>query len=89
VEKPGEERERERVTENDTDLDRTWGMAPPYGAYRGRYSDYDLGQTGSMGSGQLGGWSGVGSGGFFDVSAPTLPRTPERGEHEPLSVPEE
>jgi hypothetical protein len=85
VEKPGDERKLERVTDNDTDLDRTWGMAPPYGAYRGRYSDYDLAQTGSMGSGQLGGWSAVGSGGFFDVTAPLLPDTPERVEGDPVA----
>jgi hypothetical protein len=75
VEKAGEERGVERATENDSDrdrsdLDRAWGDAPPYGAYRGRYGDYDLSQTGSMGSGRLGGWSAVGLGGFFDDATP-------------------
>jgi hypothetical protein len=43
-----------------------WGLAPPYGAYRGRYSSYQLAQYGSMGSGRLGGWSSVKLGGSFD-----------------------
>jgi hypothetical protein len=43
-----------------------WGVAPPYGAYRGRYSDYDEGQLGQLGSGKLLGASGVALGGFFE-----------------------
>src|SRR5262245_25934281 len=46
-----------------------WG-AEPYGAYRGYYTTYELGQYGSLGSGLLGGWSGADYGGFFDAPAP-------------------
>jgi hypothetical protein len=87
VEKPADE--REGVTEGNSDVDRTWGKAPPYGAYRGRYSDYELAQTGSLGSGLLGGWSAVGSGGSFDVTAPTLPPPAHPPEEEPEPFPAE
>jgi hypothetical protein len=43
-----------------------WGVAPPYGAYRGRYGSYDEAQLGQLGSGKLLGASGVALGGFFD-----------------------
>jgi hypothetical protein len=41
--------------------------APPYGAYRGRWSD---GQENALGSGRLGGWSYATQGAFFDVRPP-------------------
>jgi hypothetical protein len=47
-----------------------WGVAPPYGAYRGHYGGYAEGQTGTMGSGQLGGWSSVNLGGSFEDEPP-------------------
>jgi hypothetical protein len=47
-----------------------WGVAPPYGAYRGHYGDYDEGQLGTLGSGQLGGWSSVNLGGSFEDEPP-------------------
>jgi hypothetical protein len=43
-----------------------FGSAPPYGAYRGHYGEYQQLQYGSLGSGRLGGWTGVGLGGSFD-----------------------
>jgi hypothetical protein len=43
-----------------------WGLAPPYGAYRGRYGDYQVAQYGSLGSGLMGGWTSVKLGGSFD-----------------------
>jgi hypothetical protein len=43
-----------------------WGAAPPYGAYRGHYGDYQVAQYGMIGSGRMGGWSAVSSGGAFD-----------------------
>ena len=43
-----------------------WGLAPPYGAYRGHYGSYAMAQYGSLGSGRMGGWTGVGLGGSFD-----------------------
>ena len=43
-----------------------WGLAPPYGAYRGHYGSYATAQYGSLGSGRMGGWTGVGLGGSFD-----------------------
>jgi hypothetical protein len=38
-----------------------FGMSPPYGAYRGHYEEHE-----QLGSGRLGGWTGVGLGGSFD-----------------------
>ena len=39
---------------------------PPWGSYVDDDEAYVRGQAMSLGSGLLGGWSGVGSGGFFD-----------------------
>lgn len=77
-------------------LEDSWGVAPPYGAYRGHYGDYTLAQIGSIGSGRLGGWSAVALGGSFDEAGPELRRpalpdldAQEEAETEPLSVPGE
>lgn len=71
-----------------------WGVAPPYGAYRGHYGSYTLGQTGSIGSGRLGGWSAVALGGSFDQATPEVSSAglvdgAEEEETDPLSVPGE
>jgi hypothetical protein len=52
-----------------------WGVAPPYGAYRGHYSDYEEAQSGMIGSGQLGGWSSVSLGGSFEEERPDVGNT--------------
>ena len=43
-----------------------WGAAPPYGAYRWHYGDYQQAQYGSLGSGRMGGWTSVKLGGSVD-----------------------
>jgi hypothetical protein len=43
-----------------------WGLAPPYGAYRGHYGDYQTAQYGGIGSGRMGGWTTVKLGGSFE-----------------------
>jgi hypothetical protein len=52
-----------------------WGLAPPYGAYRGRYGDYQMAQYGSLGSGRMGGWTSVKLGGSFDDTKEQDPET--------------
>ena len=59
-----------------------WGLAPPYGAYRGHYGSYATAQYGSLGSGRMGGWTGVGLGGSFDDARELNPElTPELDHH--------
>jgi hypothetical protein len=43
-----------------------WGAAPPYGAYRWHYGDYQQAQYGGLGSGRMGGWTCLKLGGSFD-----------------------
>jgi hypothetical protein len=59
----------------------SWGVAPPYGAYRGHYGNYALSQIGQVGSGLLGGPSSVGFGGSFD-DKPFEGEAEELGWHE-------
>ena len=47
------------------------GACPPWGAYPAAYSSYDLGQFNQTGSGLLGGWSLVTSGGYFELESRT------------------
>ena len=48
-----------------------FGMAPPWGAYRGVYSDYETAEFRSTGSGLLGGAAVVGSGIALDEDSAT------------------
>ena len=63
-----------------------WGVVPPYGAYRGHYGDYELGQRGSQGSGRLGGWSAVALGGSFEENAPGEPAQALEGDDDLLAI---
>jgi hypothetical protein len=80
---------RTAMTVRDDERDEeNWGVAPPYGAYRGHYGDYTTAQMRSLGSGRLGGWSAVSLGGSFDESAPDLP-SPELDDEDEEQAPEE